>query len=211
MAEESHNGEGSRLKARCAGSWSQRYARLPESCAPPSAGCPVLQDCVADAFSLLVCATAAKSISGCAGESIPPAGRYAILGQLVVPPPAAHILSPSVPQLVTGSALATSPLLPYWGPPTPGSPRFHRFCPLHSPGDHRSGRALRFQIPPQLPFSPLSRSALLLPPFAPPALPRFLATTASADFFSALTEKISPGKVHILSPRAVRIYRMRLG
>src|SRR5207247_9930709 len=74
------------------------------------------------------------------------------------------------------------------GSPTPGSPRFHRFCPLHSPGDDRSCRALRFQIPSQLPFSLLSSSALLLPPFAPRALPRFLATTASADFFSALTE-----------------------
>ena len=116
MAEESHNGEGSRLKARCAGSWSQRYARLPESCAPPSAGCPVLQHCVADAFSLLVCATAAKSISGGAVGSIPPAGRYAIFGQLVIPPPASYLLSPSVPPL---AVQAESQKLAFPGPPYP--------------------------------------------------------------------------------------------
>jgi len=52
---------------------------------------------------------------------------------------------------------------------------------------------------------------LLLPPFAPRALPRFLATTASADFLPALTEKISPGKVQNLSPRAARLYLVRLG
>jgi hypothetical protein len=97
------------------------------------------------------------------------------------------------------------------GPPPPGSPRLHRFCPLHSPGDDRCCRALRFQVPTQLPFSLLSSAALLLPPFAPRALPRFLATTASAAFFPALTGKISPGKVQNLSPRAVRLYRMRLG
>jgi hypothetical protein len=33
---------------------------------------------------------------------------------------------------------------------------------------------------------------------------------ASADFFDALTPKISPGKVHELSARAARLYLMRL-
>ena len=89
-------------------------------------------------------------------------------------------------------------------PPTrekhPGSPRLHRFCPLHSPGDDRCCRALRFQIPPQLPFSPLSSFVWFLPPFAPRALPRFFATSASADSSSALTEEVSPGKVPESSP-----------
>ena len=57
---------------------------------------------------------------------------------------------------------------------------------------------------------PLPSFALLLRPFAPRALPRFLATTASADFFPALAGKISPGKVQNLFPRAVRLYPMRL-
>src|ERR1039457_3766306 len=74
-----------------------------------------------------------------------------------------------------------------------------------------SGRALRFQIPTQLPFSPLSSSVWFLPPFAPRALPRFSATMASADCSPALTGKLSPGQVQNLSPRAVRLYRMRLG
>jgi len=34
---------------------------------------------------------------------------------------------------------------------------------------------------------------------------------ASADCSSALTEKLSPGKVQNLPPRAVRLYRVRLG
>src|SRR6202035_4528424 len=38
----------------------------------------------------------------------------------------------------------------------------------------------------------------------------FFATSASADFFRALTPKISPGKVQNLSPRAVWLYWMRL-
>ena len=38
----------------------------------------------------------------------------------------------------------------------------------------------------------------------------FFATTASDDFFCALTQKISPGKVQNLSSRAVRLYLMRL-
>jgi len=38
----------------------------------------------------------------------------------------------------------------------------------------------------------------------------FSATTASDDFFRALTRKISPGKVQNLSPRAARLYLMRL-
>src|ERR1022692_5066777 len=70
-----------------------------------------------------------------------------------------------------------------------------------------SGRALRFQIPTQLPFSPLPSFVWFLPPFAPRALPRFSATMASADCSPALTEKLSPGQVQNLSPRAVRLYR----
>ena len=69
----------------------------------------------------------------------------------------------------------------------------------------RRGRALRFQIPTQLPFSPLPSSVWFLPPFAPPALPGFFATTASADCSHALTRELSPGKVQNLSPRAVRL------
>jgi len=38
----------------------------------------------------------------------------------------------------------------------------------------------------------------------------FFATTASDDFFCALPQKISPGKVQNLSSRAVRLYLMRL-
>jgi hypothetical protein len=67
-----------------------------------------------------------------------------------------------------------------------------------------------FRPLPGLPFSPFSSFALLLRPLAPRALPRFFATTASADFSLALTKEISPGKVQNLSPRAARLYRMRL-
>ena len=52
--------------------------------------------------------------------------------------------------------------------------------------------------------------SLVLQPFAPAALPAFFATTASADFSSALAEEISPGKVQNLSPRADWLYLMRL-
>ena len=51
---------------------------------------------------------------------------------------------------------------------------------------------------------------MTLQPFAPAALPAFFATTASADFSPALPEEISPGKVQNLSPRAARLYRLRL-
>ena len=50
----------------------------------------------------------------------------------------------------------------------------------------------------------------LVKPFAPAALPAFFATTASADFSSALAVEISPGKVQNLFPRAVWLYLMRL-
>ena len=52
--------------------------------------------------------------------------------------------------------------------------------------------------------------SLVLPPFAPAALPAFLATMASADFPSALTEELSPGKTLILSLHTVRLYFVRL-
>src|SRR6266404_8571162 len=45
--------------------------------------------------------------------ALQPVDRSAILSQSVVPPPASYILPPCVPQLVAGSALAASPLLPY--------------------------------------------------------------------------------------------------
>ena len=54
------------------------------------------------------------------------------------------------------------------------------------------------------------RSVRLLRSFAPPALPGFFATTTSADFSRALTLEISPSKVLHLSPRAARLYLMRL-
>ena len=50
----------------------------------------------------------------------------------------------------------------------------------------------------------------LLRSFAPPALPGFFATMTSADFSKALTLEISPSKVLHLSPRAARLYLMRL-
>ncbi len=56
----------------------------------------------------------------------------------------------------------------------------------------------------------LSLCSLVLRPFAPALLPAFLATTASADFSSALTEEISPGKVLNLSLHTARLYRARL-
>ncbi len=55
----------------------------------------------------------------------------------------------------------------------------------------------------------LSLCSLVLRPFAPALLPAFLATTASADFSSALTEEISPGKVLNLSLHTARLYRAR--
>ena len=54
------------------------------------------------------------------------------------------------------------------------------------------------------------RSVRLLRSFAPPALPGFFATTTSADFSRALTLEISPSKVLYLSPRAARLYLVRL-
>ena len=69
----------------------------------------------------------------------------------------------------------------------------------------RVSAACRFEV------EDLASFALFLPPFAPRLLPRFSATMASADFSPALTVEISPGKVQNLSPRAVRLYRMRLG
>ena len=51
---------------------------------------------------------------------------------------------------------------------------------------------------------------LVLQPFALPSFPGFFATTASADFSSALTSKISPSKVLKFSARAAKLYLMRL-
>ena len=50
----------------------------------------------------------------------------------------------------------------------------------------------------------------LLRSFAPPALSGFFATMTSADFSKALTLEISPSKVLHLSPRAARLYLVRL-
>jgi len=59
--------------------------------------------------------------------------------------------------------------------------------------------------------SPFSSSVLW---FFGPSLHRryrgFFANTASADFSQALAQEISPGKVQNLSPRAARLYLMRL-
>ena len=54
------------------------------------------------------------------------------------------------------------------------------------------------------------RSVRLLRSFAPPALPGFFATMTSADFSKALTFETSPSKVLPLSPRAARLYLLRL-
>ena len=54
------------------------------------------------------------------------------------------------------------------------------------------------------------RSVRLLRSFAPPALPGFFATMTSADFSKALTFETSPSKVLSLSPRAARLYLVRL-
>ena len=51
---------------------------------------------------------------------------------------------------------------------------------------------------------------MVLRPFAPAALPAFLATMASADFSFALTKELSPGKVLFLSLHTVRLYLARL-
>src|SRR5438093_93747 len=48
-----------------------------------------------------------------ADPSLQPENRSAVLGQSVVSPPAAHVLPPGIPQLVTGFALATPPQFPY--------------------------------------------------------------------------------------------------
>ena len=58
--------------------------------------------------------------------------------------------------------------------------------------------------------SPSIRSVRLLRSFAPPALPGFFATMTSADFSKALTLETSPSKVLPLSPRAARLYLVRL-
>ena len=54
------------------------------------------------------------------------------------------------------------------------------------------------------------RSVRLLRSFAPPALPGFFATMTFADFSKALTPETSPSKVLPLSPRAARLYLVRL-
>jgi hypothetical protein len=68
------------------------------------------------------------------------------------------------------------------------------------------GTALRGRTCPFL----LQLRSLVLQPFAPAALPAFFAITASADSCSTLVEQVSPGKVQNLSPRAARLYPMRL-
>ncbi len=92
-----------------------------------------------------------------------------------------------------------------------GSRRLHRFCPRRSLGGDRSCRALRFQIPSKLPFSSSSSSVLSF--FGPSLHRRYSASSLLRPLLTssaALTRKISPGKVQNLSPRAVRLYLMRL-
>jgi hypothetical protein len=68
----------------------------------------------------------------------------------------------------------------------------------------------RFLRRPPVPSLASELRSLVLRPFAPPPLCGFSATTASADFFRALTRRISPGKAQNLFPRAARLYLMRL-
>ena len=92
-----------------------------------------------------------------------------------------------------------------------GLPRLHRVGPQRSRVGYRSCRARDSSSFIAPVFSPFSSSVLW---FFGPSLQShyrtFFATTASADFSSALTEEISPGKVRILSPRAAWLYLMRL-
>ena len=83
--------------------------------------------------------------------------------------------------------------------------------PFRSPcGEGPRGPGLRMTS--RLSFeSLLELCSLVLRPFAPAALPAFLATTASADFRFALTKRLSPGKALILSLHTVRLYLARLG
>ncbi len=90
------------------------------------------------------------------------------------------------PSGLTGSTLGPSVPGPRGLPP----PRCRRCC---DPADESTIGPVR-----------------LLRSFAPPALPGFFATTTSADFSRALTLEISPSKVLHLSPRAARLYLMRL-
>ena len=62
-------------------------------------------------------------------------------------------------------------------------------------------------------YATCSHPLASLPPSALRSFRRYaviFTTTASADFSHALTREISPGKVHELSARAVRLYPMRL-
>jgi len=96
-----------------------------------------------------------------------------------------------------------------------GPLRFHRFCPPPLPFRSPCGegpRGPRLRMTSRLSFeSLLELCSLVLRPFAPAALPAFLATTASADFRFALTKRLSPGKALILSLHTVRLYLARLG
>src|SRR5205085_11167667 len=76
MASESHGGGVGRSIAPFAGCRSQPDAKPPGCSLPLGACVPAAPDYVADALSLLVRATAARSTSGCAVESNPPAGRW---------------------------------------------------------------------------------------------------------------------------------------
>jgi hypothetical protein len=88
-------------------------AKPPGCSGTPGACAPSDPAGVTCALSLPGYGTAAKSMSGYpANPALQPENRSAVLGQPVVTPPAAHVLSPRVPQLVTGSALdsATFPV-----------------------------------------------------------------------------------------------------
>ena len=84
-----------------------------------------------------------------------------------------------------------------------------RFALPFEPGDRISSCARSFR--------PTTRFIVSLLTFRYPSAlrsswvsPSIFTTMASADFSSALTPEISPGKVHELSTRAARLYRSRL-
>jgi hypothetical protein len=144
MASESHNGVAWRSKARCADCPSQRCARPLHSCLPPSACLLPIRGCAACAVSLPVRATATKSISEYAVESIPPAGRSGRASRPVgsTPTSRAHTAAqrPAVGYWFGSDSFATSPVLLLCTSPLQtlrgrfgSAPSFKTLCLLHFP------------------------------------------------------------------------------
>ena len=117
---------------------------------------------------------------------------------------------------VTTSSITSRPSLSFQGPQAPawslrfGSPRLHRFCLLHLRFSNRSCR-LRSSSPPVSPvFSSFVSS---VPWFFGPSLHRHYAASSLLRPLltsPALSSGDLPGKVQNLSPRAARLYLMRL-